>query len=155
MRYDSGASLVMRSNYLRRIPMIRKLSHTTIYVLDQEQALDFYTNKLGFEVRADMKMGDFRWLTVAPKTQPELELVLFAVTPGNMLDAAAAEHLRALLDKGALGGGVFETADCHATYAELKARGVEFASPPQEQPYGIEATFRDNSGNMFSLTQHR
>jgi len=79
---------------------------------------------------------------------------LFAVKPG-MFDEAAAGHLRALLEQGALGVGVFDTNDCRATYAELSAKGVDFISPPQEQPYGIEATFRDNSGNMFSLTQHR
>jgi catechol 2,3-dioxygenase-like lactoylglutathione lyase family enzyme len=136
--------------------MIQKLSHATIYVLDQDQALDFYTNKLDFEVRLDMTIeSGFRWLTVGPKAQPELELVLFAVTPDGMFDAATADHLRALLEKGVLGVGVFDTDDCRATYAELKARGVEFLSPPQEQPYGIEATFKDNSGNTFSLTQHR
>ena len=135
--------------------MIQKLSHTTIHVFDQEQALDFYANKLGFEVRMDMTIeSGFRWLTVGPKSQPDLELVLFAVKPG-MFDEAAAGHLRALLEQGALGVGVFDTNDCRATYAELSAKGVDFISPPQEQPYGIEATFRDNSGNMFSLTQHR
>lgn len=136
--------------------MIQKLSHATIYVLDQEQALDFYTNKLGFEVRMDMTMdGGFRWLTVGPTSQPELELVLFAVTPASMFDEATAGHLRALLEQGVLGVGVFNTDDCHATYTALKARGVEFVSPPQEQPYGVEATFKDNSGNVFSLTQQR
>ncbi len=136
--------------------MIQKLSHATIYVLDQEQALDIYTNKLGFEVRMDMTMdGGFRWLTVGPKSQPELELVLFAVKPAGMFDEATAGHLRAILETGALGMGVFATTDCHATYAELKAKGVEFMSPPQEQPYGVEATFKDNSGNLFSLTQPR
>ena len=135
--------------------MIQKLSHATIHVLDQDQALDFYTNKLGFEVRMDMTIeSGFRWLTVGPKSQPELELVLFPVKSG-MFDESAAGHVRALLEQGALGVGVFDTADCRATYAELLAKGVDFISPPQEQPYGIEATFRDNSGNMFSLTQHR
>jgi len=134
--------------------MIQKLSHATIYVFDQAQALDFYVNKLGLEVRMDMSMDNgFRWLTVGPKAQPDFELVLFAVKPG-MFDEAAAGHLQALLEQGALGVGVFDTDDCHATYAELKAKGVEFTSAPQEQPYGIEATFRDNSGNTFSLTQH-
>ena len=135
--------------------MIQKLSHATIYVLDQNQALDFYTNKLGFEVRTDATMGDFRWLTVGPKTQPDLEIILFAVKPAGMFDEAAAGHLRSILEKGAMGAGAFDTDDCHATYAELSAKGVEFLSPPQEQPYGIEAIFRDNSGNWFSLTQHR
>ena len=135
--------------------MIKKLSHATIYVLDQDQALDFYTNKLGFEVRTDAKMGDFRWLTVGPKTQPDLEIILFAVKPAGRFDEEAAGHLRAILEQGALGAGAFDTDDCRATYVELSARGVEFLSPPQEQPYGIEAIFRDNSGNWFSLTQHR
>jgi catechol 2,3-dioxygenase-like lactoylglutathione lyase family enzyme len=136
--------------------MIQKLSHATIYVLDQDQALDFYTNKLGFEVRTDATMeGGFRWLTVGPKSQPDLEIILFAVKPSGMFDAAAAGHMRAILEKGAMGAGAFDTADCRATYAELSAKGVEFVSPPQEQPYGIEAIFKDNSGNWFSLTQHR
>jgi hypothetical protein len=77
---------------------------------------------------------------------------LFAVKSG-MFDESAASHVRALLEQGALGVGVFETKDCHKTYVELSAKRVDFISPPQEQPYGIEATFRDNSGNMFSLTQ--
>jgi catechol 2,3-dioxygenase-like lactoylglutathione lyase family enzyme len=136
--------------------MIQKMSHATIYVLDQEQALDFYTNKLGFEVRTDVSMeGGFRWLTVGPKTQPDLEIILFAAKPAGMFDEAAASHLRAILEQGAMGAGAFDTADCRATYEELKARGVEFISAPQEQPYGVEAIFRDNSGNWFSLTQHR
>jgi catechol 2,3-dioxygenase-like lactoylglutathione lyase family enzyme len=136
--------------------MIQKLSHATIYVLDQEQALDFYTNKLGFEVRMDATMeGGFRWLTVGPKSQPDLEIVLFAAKPAGMFDEVSAGHLRAILEKGAMGAGAFDTADCHATYAELKAKGVEFVSPPQEQAYGVEAIFKDNSGNWFSLTQHR
>lgn len=136
--------------------MIKRLSHATIYVLDQEQALDFYINKLDFEVRADMTVDStFRWLTVGPKPQPDIELVLFAVRPSDMLDEAAVGHLRAILENGGLGMGVFDTADCHATYAELQAKGVEFLSPPQEQSYGIEATFKDNSGNIFSLVQPR
>lgn len=136
--------------------MIQKLLHATVYVLDQEQALDFYTNKLGFEVRMDLTMdGGFRWLTVGPKAQPELELVLFAVKPGGMFDEATVNHLRAILEKGVLGVGVFATTDCHATYAELTAKGVEFVSPPQAQPYGVEAIFKDNSGTVFSLMQQR
>ena len=134
--------------------MIKRLAHTMIYVLDQEQALDFYVNKLGFVVRSDMTLdGAFRWLTVGPQSQPELEMVLCAVKPSDMLDETTVGHLRAILENGILGMGVFDTADCHATYAELQAKGVEFLSPPQEQPYGIEATFKDNSGNMFSLVQ--
>jgi catechol 2,3-dioxygenase-like lactoylglutathione lyase family enzyme len=134
--------------------MIRKLSHATIYVLDQEKALDFYTNKLGFEVRTDAAMeGGFRWITVGPKDQPDLEVVLYGVHPGGMLDEDTVMHLRALLDKGVLGAGVWEADDCRATYEELKAKGVEFVSPPQEQFYGIEAIFKDGCGNWFSMTQ--
>jgi catechol 2,3-dioxygenase-like lactoylglutathione lyase family enzyme len=132
--------------------MIQRLSHATIYVLDQEEALRFYTEKLGFVVRTDITMGDFRWLAVSPPGQPDLDLVLFAVKPGGVFDEEAASHLRALLQKG-LGMGVFDTDDCRAAYADLSAKGVEFVSPPQEQPYGVEAVFRDNSGNWFSLTQ--
>jgi len=135
--------------------MITKLSHASIYVLNQERALRFYTEKLGFEVRTDVRMGDYRWLTVGPKGQPDLEMVLSEVKPGGMFDAEAAGHLRALLQKGALGAGVLQADDCRATYEDLKSKGVEFVSPPQEQPYGIEAVFKDDSGNWFSLTQHR
>ena len=134
--------------------MISKLSHATVYVLDQDAAYDFYVNKLGFEVRNDTRLDNgFRWLAVGPKGQPDLELVLFAVEAGGNLDEAGAEQLRQLVQTGAIGAGVFQTEDCRATYEELKARGVEFVSPPQEQFYGIEATFKDNSGNFYSLTQ--
>lgn len=134
--------------------MITKLSHTSLYVDDQDRALDFYVNKLGFEVRTDATMGDFRWLTVGPRNQPDLEIVLMKIGSGPGVDEETADLLRGLLKKGALGGGVFETADCRATYEELLSKGVEFMSAPQKRPYGIEATFRDDSGNWFSLTQH-
>jgi predicted enzyme related to lactoylglutathione lyase len=133
--------------------MINRLSHTTIYVLDQQAALSFYTDKLGFAVRTDQSMGDFRWLTVGPKEQPDLEIVLYQVAPSPMMDEATAAQLKELVAKGAMGTGVFATADCRATYEELRSRGVEFLSAPEEQPYGIEAVFKDNSGNWFSLTQ--
>lgn len=135
--------------------MIQKLSHTTIYVLDQDRAKEFYTTKLGFEVRHDSTMGEFRWLTVGPKGQPDLEIVLMAAGSTPMADAATAETLRDLVAKGALGTGVFETDDVHATHAELVAKGVEFMTEPQEQPYGIEAMLKDDSGNWFSLLQRR
>lgn len=135
--------------------MIRKLSHATVYVLDQDKALDFYVGKLGFEVRTDMTMDyGFRWLTVGPKDQPDLEIILMLVAEGGMFDSDVVGHLKALMEKGAVGPGVFETEDCQATYEELKDKGVEFISPPQERPYGIEAPFKDNFGNWFSLTQH-
>ncbi|GAB4562805.1 MAG: VOC family protein [Haliangiales bacterium] len=135
--------------------MIQSLSHATLYVDDQDAARDFYVDKLGFEVRIDAVMDGFRWLTVGPKDQKELELVLMALQPGMMLDADSVAQLRELLAKGALGGGVFRTQDCRATYETLKERGVEFMTPPTERPYGVEATFKDNSGNWFSLTQPR
>jgi catechol 2,3-dioxygenase-like lactoylglutathione lyase family enzyme len=135
--------------------MITRLSHATLYVLDQDKALRFYTEKLDFEVRTDVRMGDFRWLTVGPKGQPNLEFVLYAVKGhGGMMDEATVAHLRAILEQGLMGPGVFEADDCQATYEDLKGKGVEFVSPPQEQPYGIEAIFKDGCGNWFSLTQH-
>lgn len=133
--------------------MIIALSHTTIWVLDQDEALDFYTQKLGLEVNTDAMMADFRWLTVSPPDRPEHELVLLVPGP-PMMDEESAEQVKALVAKGALGAGAFETDDCRATYDELSARGVTFLSEPTERFYGIEATFRDNSGNWFSMTQH-
>lgn len=135
--------------------MIGRLSHVTIYVLDQEAALSFYTDKLGFEVRTDQSMGEFRWLTVGPKGQPDLELVLYKVAPSPMMDEATAEQLKNMVANGAMGTGVFATDDCRATYEALSGKGVEFLSTPQDQPYGVEAVFKDNSGNVFSLTQRR
>jgi catechol 2,3-dioxygenase-like lactoylglutathione lyase family enzyme len=134
--------------------MIQRLSHVTIYVLDQDAAYDFYVNKLGLEVRTDAPMGNgFRWLTVGPKGQPDLEIALMPSTPGPMMDQETSDLLRTLIRKGAIGHGVMETADCRKTYEELTARGVEFQQPPTERFYGIEALFKDNSGNWFSLTQ--
>jgi catechol 2,3-dioxygenase-like lactoylglutathione lyase family enzyme len=134
--------------------MIQRLSHTTIWVHDQDTAHDFYVGKLGFEVRTDASMENgFRWLTVGPKSQPGIEIVLMKIAPGPHLEPAAAHTLSELVRQGALGAGAFDTADCHKTYEELKAKGVEFLSPPKDQFYGVEATFRDPFGNWFSLTQ--
>jgi catechol 2,3-dioxygenase-like lactoylglutathione lyase family enzyme len=134
--------------------MINKLSHATIWVTDYDKALDFYTNKLGFEVRTDMKMdGGFRWLSVGPKGQSDLELILYQPHIGIM-DEEAVKHIKAILEKGVMSSGVFDTSDCRKTYEELKAKGVEFIQPPKENPYGIEAIFKDGVGNWFSLTQH-
>jgi predicted enzyme related to lactoylglutathione lyase len=135
--------------------MITRLSHTTVYVLDQDRAKAFYTEKLGFEVRDDVRMGNFRWLTVAPKTQPDACMILMPLQPGPMMDEAAVAAMRELLAKGVLGSGVFATDDCKRTHEELKARGVEFVREPKEMPYGIEALFRDDSGNFYSLTERR
>jgi catechol 2,3-dioxygenase-like lactoylglutathione lyase family enzyme len=132
--------------------MIDKLTHTTVWVLDQDDALDFYTQKLGFDVNTDAKLDDFRWLTVSPPGQPEHELILLEPGP-PMMDEEAAEQVRALVAKGILGPGAFETADCHGTYTQLSQRGVTFLSEPTKRPWGTEATLRDNSGNWFSMTQ--
>lgn len=133
--------------------MITHLSHATIFVNNQDDALKFYTAKLGFSVKSDVRMGDFRWLTVSPPHQKEVELVLMEPKAGPMLDAESARKIQELLKAGRLGAGVFGTDDCAKTYQELKAKGVEFLQPPTERPYGIEALLKDNSGNWFSLTQ--
>jgi catechol 2,3-dioxygenase-like lactoylglutathione lyase family enzyme len=136
--------------------MISKLSHATIWVINQDESYDFYVNKLGFEVRTDQRMeGGFRWLTVGPKDQTDLEIILMEIKPGMIMDENAANQLKTLVQNGILGAGAFETPDCYKAYEELKERGVEFKSPPKEQFYGIEAVFKDNSGNWFSLTQHK
>ena len=136
-------------------PMIQKLSHTTVYVIDQDRAKDFYVGKLGLEVRTDATMGSFRWLTVGRKGQPEMEIILMKISPGEMLDEASAAQLRALVEKGALGIGVLETADIGKEYEELSRKGVRFRGPPEERPYGVETVFRDDSGNWFSLCERR
>jgi predicted enzyme related to lactoylglutathione lyase len=87
--------------------------------------------------------------------QPDFEIILFEPKPGMMMDEDTTQQVRAVIQKGVLGAGVFNTDDCHGTYEELKAKGVQFLSPPSERPYGIEAVFKDNSGNWFSLTQPR
>lgn len=136
--------------------MITKLSHATVFVFDQDEALAFYRDKLGFTVRTDMRMDNgFRWLSVSPPAQPDLELVLYRLEPSPTMNANAVAQVRSLISNGAIGLGVFETDDCHATYEDLRARGVKFLSPPQEQPYGIEAIVQDPFGNWFSMTQHR
>ena len=130
-----------------------------MYVLDQDSAKAFYTEKLGFEVRSDVSMGEtyegsgagFRWLTVSPPGQPDVELILADCAMGH--DAKTAEQLRVLVAKGALGACVLATDDCHKTYEELSGRGVVFLQEPTERPYGVEAVLRDDSGNWFSLTQ--
>jgi catechol 2,3-dioxygenase-like lactoylglutathione lyase family enzyme len=134
--------------------MITSLSHTTVYVLDQDAALKFYRDKLGFEVHTDATMDNgFRWVTVGPKTQPGMEIILMKVAPGPMWDAATVATITELVRKGTFGIGVFETDDCRATYKELVARGVEFMGPPEEKFYGVEAIGKDNSGNWFSMSQ--
>jgi catechol 2,3-dioxygenase-like lactoylglutathione lyase family enzyme len=136
--------------------MITKMSHATVWVKNQQEALEFYRDILGFEVDTDaMVGGSFRWLTMKIKDQPGFEIILMEPNPGMMLDEESAAQLRSLIDKGMLGAGVFETKDIHKTYEELKARGVEFKGPPSEQSWGTATVFKDNSGNWFSLGQEK
>ena len=133
--------------------MITKLSHTSFFVTDQVKAYDFYVNKLGFKVNTDVKMENgFRWLTVNPPDQPDLEIILFP-SDNNGFDEEVNKALKLLLEKGAMGAGAMYTPDCRATYEELKAKGVVFKSEPKEQFYGIEAIITDGCGNWFSMTQ--
>ncbi len=146
--------------------MIQKMLHTAIYVLDQDVAKDFYVDKLGFELKTDYTFPDngFRWLAVAPKGQPDMQLALMKVSGGadfiamkagspTTADSKDHDAMIALVKKGMVSSGSFHTADCRKTYAELKARGVEFLSEPKDQFYGVEAVFKDPFGNGFSLVQ--
>jgi catechol 2,3-dioxygenase-like lactoylglutathione lyase family enzyme len=135
-----------------------KLSHTQVWVHDQDEALAFYTDKLGMEVRADVtlpEMGDFRWLTVGPPGQEDIAITLMAIPGAPVMDDATAEEVRDLMSKGFAGTIFLTTDDVHASYEELKGRGVEFTETPEERPYGIDSGFRDPSGNSFRLTQVR
>lgn len=136
--------------------MIQKMSHASLFVLDQDKAIDFYVNKLGFELKNNVPMGDnFKWVTVTPPGQPDLEITLLASQPSPMLDEEASGHIRWLLENGKMGAGVFETPDCRKTYEELKAKGVEFMGEPKEQFYGTEVLMKDGCGNWFSVTTQK
>ena len=135
--------------------MIR-IANAQLWVHDQEEALAFYTKKLGFEVRADVTVpeyGDFRWLTVGPASQPDVSIVLMAIPGPPVMDGETADQVRALMAKGFAGTIFLTTDDCRASYEELRGRGVEFVEEPEERPYGIDAGFRDPSGNHLRLTQ--
>src|SRR3954447_2020900 len=132
--------------------MITRLSHTTIYVEDQDRAKAFYTEVLGLEVRSDESLDGVRWLTVGPAGQPDVSILL-AVRAPPMFSPEDAAVVRGLIAKGALGGGVFATDDCRGTAAALREQGVAFLQEPTDRPYGVEAVFRDDSGNWFSLTE--
>jgi catechol 2,3-dioxygenase-like lactoylglutathione lyase family enzyme len=135
-----------------------KIAHAQLWVHDQDEALAFYTDKLGMEVRADVtlpEMGDFRWLTVGPAGQTDVTIVLMAIPGPPVMDAETAKQVEALMAKGFAGTVFLTTDDVHADYEQLKARGVEFVDQPQEYPYGIDSSFRDPSGNNFRLTQVR
>lgn len=136
--------------------MINRLSVATIWVKDQNEALRFYTEKLGFEIRADVTAGDYRWLTVGLKSQPDLEYQLAALKPSHALTHEEVDHLTRLVEAGKLGIGPWKTDDCQKTYEAMKAKGVKFMQPPTDRPYGIiEAIFTDNSGNIMVLSQDK
>jgi len=135
--------------------MIR-IANAHLWVHDQEEALAFYTEKVGMEVRADVtlpEMGDFRWLTVGPAGQEDVSIVLMAIPGSPVMDAETAEQVKGLMAKGFAGTVFLATDDCQASYEELKARGVEFTEAPEERPYGIDSGFRDPSGNSLRLTE--
>jgi uncharacterized glyoxalase superfamily protein PhnB len=138
--------------------MMIRIANAQVWVHDQEEALAFYTKKLGMEVRADAsfaELGDFRWLTVGPPGQPDVAIVLMTIPGPPVMDAETAEQVRNLTAKGFAGTVFLTTDDCRAAYEELTARGVEFVEPPEERPYGIDSGFRDPSGNSIRLTEVR
>jgi len=133
-----------------------RISTTQLWVHDQDEALKFYTEKLGMEVQSDVtvpELGNFRWLTVAPVGQSDIAIVLMAIPGPPVMDEQTAEEVRALMAKGFAGTVFLTTDDCRAAYEDLRSRGVEFVEAPEERPYGIDAGFRDPSGNHFRLTQ--
>lgn len=133
-----------------------RIATAQVWVHDQDEALAFYTDKLGMDVRSDVtvpEMGNFRWVEVTPKGQPDVGIVLMAIPGPPMIDDATAAQVRDLMGKGFAGTVFLETDDCQASYEELSARGVEFIDAPFQTPYGIDSSFRDPSGNNFRLTQ--
>src|SRR3954454_25386400 len=129
-----------------------------LWVHDQEEALEFWTKKVGMEVRSDVtlpEMGDFRWLTVGPPGQEDVSITLMAIPGPPVMDPETADQVRDLMSKGFAGTVFLTTDDIHASYEELKGRGVEFTETPEERPYGIDSGFRDPSGNSIRLTQVR
>jgi predicted enzyme related to lactoylglutathione lyase len=137
--------------------MIR-IATTQLWVHDQDEALDFYTRKVGMEVRQDVtvaELGNFRWLTVSPTGQEDVTIVLMAIPGPPVMDPGTADQVRDLMGKGFAGTVFLNTDDCQASYEELTGRGVEFVEPPEERPYGIDSSFRDPSGNSVRIIQPR
>ena|SRR5687767_2058933 len=135
-----------------------KIANAQLWVHGQDEALSFYTGKLGWEVRSDVtipEMGNFRWLSVGPAGQPEVSVVLMAIPGPPVFEPETTEQVRDLMAKGAAGTIFLSTDDCRASYEELKGRGVDFVDEPEERPYGIDSSFRDPSGNHLRLTQVR
>jgi catechol 2,3-dioxygenase-like lactoylglutathione lyase family enzyme len=138
-----------------RKTLVDAISHCAVWVRDQDEAKAFYTEKLGFEVRQDAtlaELGGYRWLTVGPAGQPDLNVILSRPGPPGV-DAQTAEQLLEIVAKGAMGPGILHTDDCRATCKELEARGVELAQQPEERFYGIDAAVRDPSGNLWRIVQ--
>jgi len=132
------------------------INSAQLWVHDQDAALAFYTQKLGFEVRSDVtlpEMGDFRWLVVAPPGQEDIGIVLMAIPGQPVMSEETAEEVRSLMAKGFAGTIFLTTDDVQADYEQLSTRGVEFTEKPEQRPYGIDCGFRDPSGNHFRLTQ--
>ena len=137
--------------------MLKQLTHTQVWVNDQDEALRFYTEKLGMELREDVtvpELGNFRWLSVGVPGQ-DVSITLMAIPGPPVFEEETRKQIQALLAKGASGGLFFATDDCRKSYEELRKRGVEFAQEPTEQPYGIDAGFRDPAGNHFRMVQQR
>jgi predicted enzyme related to lactoylglutathione lyase len=135
-----------------------KIATAQLWVHDQDEALAFYTKKLGWEVRTDVtlpELGNFRWLTVGPAGQSDFAVVLMAIPGPPVMDTDTADQVRSLMSKGFAGTVFLTTDDINASYEELKGRGVEFTEAPEERPYGIDSGFRDPSGNSLRLTQVR
>jgi uncharacterized glyoxalase superfamily protein PhnB len=133
-----------------------KIATAQLWVHDQEEALAFYTEKLGMEVQADVtlpEMGDFRWLTVRPPGQEDMAIVLMAIPGPPMMDEDTTRQVEELMAKGYAGTVFLTTDDCRGDYEQLKSRGVEFTETPEERPYGIDCGFRDPSGNSIRLTE--
>jgi catechol 2,3-dioxygenase-like lactoylglutathione lyase family enzyme len=136
--------------------MLKQLTHVQVWVLDQDEALKFYTEKLGMEVREDVtvpEMGNFRWLSVGVPGQDDVSITLMAIPGPPVFEEETQRKIQELLATGAAGGLFFSTENAQTTYQELKSRGVEFTQEPTEQPYGIDAGFRDSSGNHFRMAQ--
>ena len=136
--------------------MLTQLTHVNVWVHDQDEALDFYTKTLGMEVRDDVtvpEMGNFRWLTVAPPGQQGVALALLNIPGPPVFDEETAAQVKSIVAKGAAGGLFFLSDDVRGTYEELKKKGVEFSQEPTEQPYGLDAGFRDPSGNQIRMMQ--
>jgi predicted enzyme related to lactoylglutathione lyase len=135
-----------------------RIANAQLWVHDQDEALAFYTEKLGMEITADVtleEMDGFRWLTVSPPGQEDVSIVLMAIPGAPVMDDETQEEVKSLMAKGFAGTVFLSTDDCQASYEELKARGVEFVETPEERPYGIDSGFRDPSGNHFRLTEVR